>query len=93
MKNKDKKSFGLLPKLFFHGQIPIRTPHVTNVYRDLLNNIDHLSVIEIPPIMASEDFSYYLQQAPGIYFILVQLQKTPILNFNIIQNLISMNRQ
>ena len=68
MKNKDKKSFGLLPKLFFHGQILIRTPHVTNVYRDLLNNIDHLSVIEIPPIMTSEDFSYYLQQVPGIYF-------------------------
>ncbi|MEK4387687.1 amidohydrolase [Solibacillus sp. FSL W7-1464] len=46
----------------------VNTDKEAEIVRSLLKNINHLSVIEIPPIMASEDFSYYLQQVPGIYF-------------------------
>lgn len=34
----------------------------------MLTDIDHLNVVEMLPIMASEDFAYYLQKVPGVYF-------------------------
>ncbi len=34
----------------------------------MLSEIKGLNVIEMPPIMASEDFSYYVQKVPGVYF-------------------------
>ncbi|MCM3723702.1 M20 metallopeptidase family protein [Solibacillus isronensis] len=46
----------------------VNTEKETKVVRDLLDNINHLNVVEMPPIMASEDFAYYLQQVPGVYF-------------------------
>lgn len=46
----------------------VNTDKEAEIVRDLLNNIDQLNVIEIPPIMASEDFAYYIQQVPGVYF-------------------------
>lgn len=46
----------------------VNTDKEAEIVRNLLNNIDQLSVIEIPPIMASEDFAYYIQQVPGVYF-------------------------
>ena len=44
------------------------TDKEVDVVRELLANIDHLNVVEMLPIMASEDFSYYLQKVPGVYF-------------------------
>nr|WP_239534862.1 amidohydrolase [Solibacillus kalamii] len=46
----------------------VNTEKETKVVRDLLDNINHLNVVEMHPIMASEDFAYYLQQVPGVYF-------------------------
>ncbi|MEK4533614.1 M20 metallopeptidase family protein [Solibacillus sp. FSL K6-1554] len=46
----------------------VNTEKETKVVRDLLDNINHLNVVEMPPIMASEDFAYYLQKVPGVYF-------------------------
>ena len=30
--------------------------------------INGLKIIDIPPVMASEDFAYYVQKVPGVYF-------------------------
>ncbi|SOC44223.1 M20 metallopeptidase family protein [Ureibacillus acetophenoni] len=37
--------------------------------RKVLSEIEGSKVIELPPIMASEDFSYYVQKIPGVYFL------------------------
>lgn len=46
----------------------VNTEKESEIVRDLITNIDHINIIEIPPIMASEDFAYYLQKVPGVYF-------------------------
>lgn len=59
----------------------VNTEKETKVVRDLLDNINHLNVVEMPPIMASEDFAYYLQQVPGVYFYTGSATDTPTTQF------------
>ena len=46
----------------------VNTEKEAEIVSEVLSNIGGLNVIETPPIMASEDFSYYLQNLPGVYF-------------------------
>ena len=39
----------------------------TEIVREVMDT-NGLNVIEFPPVMASEDFSYYVQKVPGVYF-------------------------
>lgn len=41
----------------------------TNVFQELMSSaIGNENVIEVEPLMGSEDFSYYLQEKPGMFF-------------------------
>jgi amidohydrolase len=44
------------------------TENETQIVRNVLSEINGLKVTDMSPIMASEDFSYYVQKIPGVYF-------------------------
>ena len=46
----------------------LNTEKEAKIVRAMLSNINSLKVVDTPPIMASEDFSYYLEHVPGVYF-------------------------
>lgn len=46
----------------------LNTEKEAKIVRAVLSNINSLKVVDTPPIMASEDFSYYLEHVPGVYF-------------------------
>lgn len=64
------KIYGATYELEYKRGYPslLNTEHETEIVRKVLSSIDSFNVIEVPPIMASEDFSYYLQHVPGVYF-------------------------
>lgn len=43
------------------------TEKEVEIVREALH-INGLNLIEVPPVMASEDFAYYVQKIPGVYF-------------------------
>lgn len=63
-------TYGATYELHYQEGYPalLNSEKETEIVREVLNNIGGLEVVESPPIMASEDFSYYLQHVPGVYF-------------------------
>ena len=63
-------TYGATYELDYFNGYPalVNTEEETDIVRKVLSEIKGLSVIEMPPIMASEDFSYYVQKIPGVYF-------------------------
>lgn len=63
------KTYGATYELDYQEGYPplLNAEKETEIVRDVLG-MNGLTVIDAPPIMASEDFSYYVQQVPGVYF-------------------------
>ncbi|KGR78039.1 M20 metallopeptidase family protein [Ureibacillus manganicus] len=63
------KSYGATYKIDYNKGYPalFNTEKEVEIVREALH-INGLNLIEVPPVMASEDFAYYVQKIPGVYF-------------------------
>lgn len=54
----------------------------TAIVKKLISSIKDVNLIEPSPIMASEDFAYYLQKVPGVYFLTGAATENPNTQFS-----------
>lgn len=76
------KSYGATFELDYHKGYPAisNTEKEVEIVREALE-INGLKIIDIPPVMASEDFAYYVQKVPGVYFFTGSASDNPNTHF------------
>lgn len=64
------RTYGATYELDYNEGYPasFNTENEAEIVKKVLREINGLNVIEPSPIMASDDFAYYVQKVPGVYF-------------------------